>query len=258
MVEDWAERSCEANDRCLQELFRAVPGPVNKLVFGPTPLEPHVGGRLPLGMSHQHPARRLIAHHRPDHASQVLDTSAQLPPEQRLVMYDACDEGEAARAPLGPLRKRLDWRRNTKPKKAAVQLQAGRPVSKRPLSIECHSSAFAPICDRPAWLYWLRQARAEACLSSSGRHEELRHLSGPAPAAPAMPESDGLSRRPSPVLDRCARRSTRPASTSARSATRASGCCACASPEESTSSLPTSSRSSPRTCCSSRRTRRRS
>ena len=38
-------------------------------------------------------------------------------------MYDACDEGEAARAPLGPLRKRLDSRRNTKPKKAAAQLQ---------------------------------------------------------------------------------------------------------------------------------------
>ena len=37
---------------------------------------------------------------------QVLATSAQLPPEQRLVMYDGGDE--AARAPLGPLRKRLD------------------------------------------------------------------------------------------------------------------------------------------------------
>ena len=24
MVEDWAERSCEANDRCLQDLFRTV------------------------------------------------------------------------------------------------------------------------------------------------------------------------------------------------------------------------------------------
>ena len=75
------ERSREANDHCLQELFRSV-----------------------------------------------LATSAQLPPEQRLVMYDACDEGEAARAPLGPLRKRLDSRRNTKTKKAAVQLQAERPV----------------------------------------------------------------------------------------------------------------------------------
>ena len=45
MVEDWAERSCEANDRCLQDLFRTV-----------------------------------------------LATSAQLPPEQRLVMYDGSDE----------------------------------------------------------------------------------------------------------------------------------------------------------------------
>jgi len=78
VVEDWAERSCEANDRCLQDLFRTV-----------------------------------------------LATSAQLPPEQRLVMYDGSDE--AARATLGPLRKRLDARRNTKPKKAAVQLQVCTP-----------------------------------------------------------------------------------------------------------------------------------
>jgi len=80
VVEDWAERSCEANDRCLQELFRTV-----------------------------------------------LATSAQLPPDQRLVMYDGGDE--AARAPLGPLRKRLDARRNTKPKKAAVQLQVCTPFN---------------------------------------------------------------------------------------------------------------------------------
>ena len=32
--------------------------------------------------------------------------SAQLPPDQRLVMYDGGDE--ATREPLGPLRKRLD------------------------------------------------------------------------------------------------------------------------------------------------------
>jgi hypothetical protein len=35
VVEDWAERSCEANDRCLQELFRTVRGHV-----------PHVRVRL--------------------------------------------------------------------------------------------------------------------------------------------------------------------------------------------------------------------
>eukprot|EP00964_Phaeocystis_antarctica_P106001 scaffold70965_cov48-Phaeocystis_antarctica.AAC.3 len=35
VVEDWAERSCEANDRCLQELFRTVRPPV-----------PHVRVRL--------------------------------------------------------------------------------------------------------------------------------------------------------------------------------------------------------------------
>eukprot|EP00964_Phaeocystis_antarctica_P089351 scaffold57014_cov53-Phaeocystis_antarctica.AAC.1 len=45
----------------------------------------------------------LLASHRHWHptTSQVLATSAQLPPDQRLVMYDACD-GFAPQAPLGP------------------------------------------------------------------------------------------------------------------------------------------------------------
>jgi len=50
----------------------------------------------------------------------LLAESATLPPDQRLIMYDACDEHEV-RAPLGVFRKRLDARRNTKPKKPDAQ-----------------------------------------------------------------------------------------------------------------------------------------
>lgn len=51
-----------------------------------------------------------------------LQTSAALPPAERLIMYDACDDQEIV-VPLGPcMRKRLDPRRNTKPKKPDVQL----------------------------------------------------------------------------------------------------------------------------------------
>lgn len=52
----------------------------------------------------------------------VLAASAVLPPEQRLIMYDAEDGGAVSR-PLagGVLRKRLDARRNTKPKKPDAQ-----------------------------------------------------------------------------------------------------------------------------------------
>ena len=55
--------------------------------------------------------------------SDLVRTSAALPPEERLVMYDACDEHEV-KAPLGagPFRKRLDARRNTKPKKPDAQV----------------------------------------------------------------------------------------------------------------------------------------
>jgi len=52
----------------------------------------------------------------------VLEASAQLPPDQRLIMYDA-EDGGAISEQLGGsfLRKRLDARRNTKPKKADGQ-----------------------------------------------------------------------------------------------------------------------------------------
>mmetsp|Transcript_3160 Transcript_3160/g.4569 ORF Transcript_3160/g.4569 Transcript_3160/m.4569 type:complete len:138 (+) Transcript_3160:98-511(+) len=52
----------------------------------------------------------------------VLEASALLPPDQRLIMYDA-EDGGAISEPLGGpfLRKRLDARRNTKPKKADGQ-----------------------------------------------------------------------------------------------------------------------------------------
>jgi len=51
----------------------------------------------------------------------VLKESQGLPAEERLIMYDACDQNEV-RAPLGTVfRKRLDARRNTKPKKSDDQ-----------------------------------------------------------------------------------------------------------------------------------------
>ena len=51
----------------------------------------------------------------------VLDESKMVPPEERLIMYDACDEAEV-KAPLGAhFRRRLDARRNTKPKKSDDQ-----------------------------------------------------------------------------------------------------------------------------------------
>mmetsp|Transcript_20771 Transcript_20771/g.55905 ORF Transcript_20771/g.55905 Transcript_20771/m.55905 type:complete len:397 (+) Transcript_20771:136-1326(+) len=56
----------------------------------------------------------------------LLTMSAQLPPEQRLIMYDACDENEV-RQQLGFFRKRIDARRNTKPKKPEVQLHVCTP-----------------------------------------------------------------------------------------------------------------------------------
>jgi len=59
----------------------------------------------------------------------VLEESLGLPAEERLIMYDACDEHEV-RAPLGHVfRKRLDARRNTKPKKADDQLLVCTPFN---------------------------------------------------------------------------------------------------------------------------------
>ena len=52
----------------------------------------------------------------------VVAESSLLPPDQRLIMYDACDNQEVV-ANLGPcLRKRLDARRGTKPSKSNEQL----------------------------------------------------------------------------------------------------------------------------------------
>lgn len=47
---------------------------------------------------------------------QLLNESKDAPPEDRLIMYDACDEHEV-RVCFDVFRKRLDARRNTKPKK---------------------------------------------------------------------------------------------------------------------------------------------
>lgn len=46
----------------------------------------------------------------------LIEESADLSIEHRLIAYDACDEYEV-KAKLGMFRKRLDARRNTKPKK---------------------------------------------------------------------------------------------------------------------------------------------
>jgi len=58
----------------------------------------------------------------------LLDESASAPPDQRLIMYDADDDFEV-RAPLGAFRKRLDARRNTKPKKPDEQLLVCTPFN---------------------------------------------------------------------------------------------------------------------------------
>lgn len=59
----------------------------------------------------------------------LLSSSEQLPADQRLIMYDACDEHEV-REQLGHFRKRIDARRNTKPKKPEMQLQVCTPFGK--------------------------------------------------------------------------------------------------------------------------------
>lgn len=56
----------------------------------------------------------------------LLRSSAELPPDQRLIMYDACDDKEV-RKQLGFFRKRIDARRNTKPKKPDAQLYVCTP-----------------------------------------------------------------------------------------------------------------------------------
>lgn len=50
----------------------------------------------------------------------LLEESAAVPPDQRLIMYDAVDETEV-RESVGLFRKRIDARRNTKPKKPDEQ-----------------------------------------------------------------------------------------------------------------------------------------
>jgi len=57
----------------------------------------------------------------------LVNESSLLPPEQRLVMYDACDEHEIVEQLSGTVRKRLDARRNTKPKKPDAQLNVCTP-----------------------------------------------------------------------------------------------------------------------------------
>ena len=56
-----------------------------------------------------------------DAFTSVLELSASLDPDERLIMYDACDEGEISIPLAYGVRKRLDPRRNTKPKKPDEQ-----------------------------------------------------------------------------------------------------------------------------------------
>jgi len=58
----------------------------------------------------------------------IVAESATTSPENRLIMYDACDEAEV-KSSLGPFRKRLDARRNTKPKKPEAQLLVCTPFN---------------------------------------------------------------------------------------------------------------------------------
>ena len=57
MVEDWAERSCEANDRCLQDLFRTVLAtsaqlPARQTHAGRSFVPPATAGRQPSALLH--------------------------------------------------------------------------------------------------------------------------------------------------------------------------------------------------------------
>ena len=58
--------------------------------------------------------------------SRLLEESAQAPPSEKLIMYDACDENEV-RMEMGSFRKRIDARRNIKPKKPNEKLQVCTP-----------------------------------------------------------------------------------------------------------------------------------
>lgn len=58
-----------------------------------------------------------------------LQASESLPPAERLIMYDACDENDIAVALETGVRKRLDPRRNTKPKKPDDQMLVCTPFN---------------------------------------------------------------------------------------------------------------------------------
>ena len=64
-----------------------------------------------------------------DAFTSALRTSAQLAPQDRLIQYDACDESEISIPLALGARKRLDPRRNTKPKKPDEQLLVCTPFN---------------------------------------------------------------------------------------------------------------------------------
>ena len=60
--------------------------------------------------------------------AELLKESEGKPLEERLIAYDACDDQEV-KAPVGMFRKRLDSRRNTKPKKPDNQVRVCEPFN---------------------------------------------------------------------------------------------------------------------------------
>ena len=78
----------------------------------------------------------------------LLRESAELPAEDRLVMYDACDSQEVVQQ-LGAFRKRLDARRSTKPNKPAAQLLVCTPFGALPHRPPSVASASASTRNRP-------------------------------------------------------------------------------------------------------------
>jgi len=66
-----------------------------------------------------------------DSFDRLLAMSATLPPDERVIMYDACDDHEVFEQ-IGIFRKRLDARRNTKPKKPDAQRNVCTPFGTNP------------------------------------------------------------------------------------------------------------------------------
>ena len=83
-----------------------------------------------------------------DSFRQLLEESeAVTVPEDRLVMYDACDD-EEVKEEVGFFRKRLDARRNTKPKKPEAQLRVCTPFDAKGFKRRAHAETRSPKSQR--------------------------------------------------------------------------------------------------------------